>query len=279
MNLSAELQQYSFPNSNSITVCNWVDRNPQKNEMNKLELFEDIVSNEPNCHQLFIEKALSVIDQNMAVESFSLSQFSKQMNLSKSATRRNIKLYFALTPCELIRSIRIDKSKQLLSNNSLNVSEVAFKVGYCDPKYFSRNFKNKIGLSPTEYRESICKGGSMRINQWKNDYLFKKVISKIEEKIDDSTYTHDQLASDLNVSKSTLYRRLKLYSGLSPHALILKTRVNHSINLLKPNIYISDVAFACGFNDPKHFSRCFRAEFGVSPSKFQVLSQVLSQVV
>lgn len=276
MNLSAEFQQSSFPNSNSHTACNWFDRNLPKIEMNKLELFEDIVSDEPDYHQLFVDKTLSVIDKNIAVESFDLSQFSDEMNMSKSDLHRKMKFHFALSPYELIRSVRIKMSMQLLLNNSLNIAEVAFKVGFNDPKYFSKSFKAKIGLSPTKYRESINNGNSMRINQSKNDYFFKRAISIIEEKIDDSTYTHDQFARDLNVSKSTLYRKLKMHTGLSPYALIYKMRVKHSVELINSKRHnISEIAFAVGFNDPKHYSRCFRAEFGLSPSKYQLSTQVV----
>jgi len=53
-----------------------------------------------------------------------------------------------------IRNIRLKHSVQMLTNNMGNISEIAFAVGFNDPKYFSRCFKIEFGMTPKEYQES-----------------------------------------------------------------------------------------------------------------------------
>ena len=57
---------------------------------------------------------------------------------------------------EQLTDIRIEKAKQMLKGTCLRNYEVAEKVGYKDPRYFSQIFKKKVGLSPSEYRESAA---------------------------------------------------------------------------------------------------------------------------
>jgi len=55
------------------------------------------------------------------------------------------------TPIEFIRVMRLKRAVQYLEKSQLSVSEIAFKVGFNEPKYFSKYFKEEYGISPTEY--------------------------------------------------------------------------------------------------------------------------------
>jgi AraC-like DNA-binding protein len=54
---------------------------------------------------------------------------------------------------QFVRALRIHKAKQLLERGDLNVSEVAFEVGFDDPKYFGRVFAEETGMPPTQWRK------------------------------------------------------------------------------------------------------------------------------
>jgi AraC-like DNA-binding protein len=56
---------------------------------------------------------------------------------------------------DLIRSTRLKKAEMLLKQKKLTVSEIAFTVGFNDPKYFSKSFRTQFGKTPTEYMDSI----------------------------------------------------------------------------------------------------------------------------
>lgn len=58
-----------------------------------------------------------------------------------------------LSAMQYVRALRLRKAKQLLERGDLNVSEVAFEVGFDDPKYFGRVFAEETGVPPTEPRK------------------------------------------------------------------------------------------------------------------------------
>jgi len=103
------------------------------------------------------------------------------------------------------------------------------------------------------------------------DELFlKQAVIKVEENLSDDTFDFDQFAIDMATSKSTLHRKLKSLTGLSPGEFIRSIRLKHAVQMLTNNMgNISEIAFAVGFNDPKYFSRCFKIEFGLTPREYQ----------
>lgn len=134
---------------------------------------------------------------------------------------------------------------------------MAFEVGYNDAKYFTKCFRKELGITPTEYREirsrditSICI----------LEERFIASLSKIvDEDLADNFNNIDVFASKMNVSKSTLHRRVKLITGLSPRQFIQNIRIRKAEQLLlKNDSMIFEVAYKVGFSDPKYFSRCFK---------------------
>lgn len=165
--------------------------------------------------------------------------------------------------------LNIDIVQQLLSNNSLNISEVAYSLGFKDPKYFSRRFKQIAGVSPKEYRELI-KARTLSSGHKDGDkHFLQKAIVTLETKMSDGNISFDDFACEMNVSKASLYRKIKSIAGLSPSKFIRSVRISQSAQLLVKHRNITDVAFAVGYNDSKYFSRCFKQEFGVSPKEYQ----------
>ena len=80
----------------------------------------------------------------------------------------------------------------------------------------------------------------------------------------------EQLATDLNVSKSTLHRKVKAMTGLTPLEFIRNVKLKYACAMLaRHDRPIAEVAYATGFSSPKYFTRCFKEEFGLSPSEYQ----------
>ncbi len=99
-----------------------------------------------------------------------------------------------------------------------------------------------------------------------DEVFLKSAVTKVEEKLADEGFDFDQFAIDMSTSKSTLHRKLKSLTGLSPGEFIRNIRMKHAVQMLSNNIgNISEIAYAVGFNDPKYFSRCFKSEFGMTP--------------
>jgi AraC-like DNA-binding protein len=102
------------------------------------------------------------------------------------------------------------------------------------------------------------------------EIFLKKAISIIENNLDIPELNAALLASNLNLSESQLYRKLKALSGKSTALFIRGIRLSASKKLLKTSTFnISEIAYQCGFNDPAWFSRAFKEEYEVSPTEYR----------
>ncbi len=95
------------------------------------------------------------------------------------------------------------------------------------------------------------------------------IMSILEEHIEDESYGVDQLATDMNLSRSTLFRKLKNLTGHAPNEFIRMIRLKRAAQMLTQNqLTISEISYLVGFSDPNYFGKCFRKMFGESPSNF-----------
>jgi len=99
--------------------------------------------------------------------------------------------------------------------------------------------------------------------------FMEKVQKSITSRLDDSSFTVDDLARATYLSRRQLERRLVDLAGLTPGQLIRKTRLHHAKQLLTTNALLSvtEAAQRIGFEDTKYFSRLFQKEFNISPSE------------
>jgi DNA-binding response OmpR family regulator len=99
--------------------------------------------------------------------------------------------------------------------------------------------------------------------------FLEKLNDVIYEHITDSELDVDRLSSIMNMSKPTLYRKIKGLSDLSPNELINLSRLKKGAELLSDGQYkINEVAYMIGYSLPTNFSRDFQKQFGISPSNF-----------
>ena len=96
---------------------------------------------------------MTVIEENYVVASFSFEDIAKALGLSKSTLTRRLKTMTDKTPLEILSEFRLNKAKNMLEKSEESVSEVAYKVGFNDPLYFSKKFKEAFGVSPSKFSE------------------------------------------------------------------------------------------------------------------------------
>ena len=84
-----------------------------------------------------------------------MSFLAEKFNLSQSHFRKLFKGFTGLSPVEYRNGLRIERAKELLSRNTVSVSEVALAVGIEDQFYFSRIFKEAEGVSPLRYKKRL----------------------------------------------------------------------------------------------------------------------------
>jgi len=103
----------------------------------------------------FINRARKVVLSNYTNCNFNIEQFVKEMHVSRTLLHVNLRNYTGKSTSEFVRDIRLEEAARLLKEGYYNVSEVAFKVGFSDPKYLSKKFKLKYGLTPNQFRRGI----------------------------------------------------------------------------------------------------------------------------
>ena len=104
--------------------------------------------------ELLIQKAVEYIREHIANPDLSVDELSKTLNMSRANLHRRVKTTTGLSPIDLIKTIRMKQAAYLLSTGNMNVSEVAYKVGYNTPAYFSSSFSAYHNISPTAYLKS-----------------------------------------------------------------------------------------------------------------------------
>lgn len=104
----------------------------------------------------------------------------------------------------------------------------------------------------------------------KKDVQFiEKIHQVIEENLDNSDFNIDTIASNIGLSRSAFFKKLKSLTGFAPVDLVKEIRLNKSIELIKnSDMSISEIAFAVGFKDSGYFSKCFRKKYDQTPREY-----------
>lgn len=100
----------------------------------------------------FITKVLDYINENIADENLNVEQLAGDLYLSRSQLYRKIKSLTGQTANEFLRTIRLERAKDLIESGDVSISEVCYKVGFSSPSYFTRCFKSHFGILPTELK-------------------------------------------------------------------------------------------------------------------------------
>lgn len=110
---------------------------------------EELASNAVD--EAFLVKAYAILEESHKDPDFSASQFAEKMFVSQSLLYKKLRAIAGLSITDFINSFKLKKAVALLANPQLAISDVAYQVGFNDPKYFSRIFRKFYGCSPSEY--------------------------------------------------------------------------------------------------------------------------------
>lgn len=132
------------------------------------------------------------------------------------------------------------------------------------------NFLANKRSKQREFRSDVTINVSTLETSSIDEKFLNGVISVIEENMSETEFDVNQLAELLSTSKSSLYRKIKAMTGLSPVEFIRNIRLKHACVMLKANSgSISEIAYALGFSNPQYFATCFKDEFKITPSEYQ----------
>ena len=113
---------------------------------------ESIKELPPSRENSFILKFRQFIDDNMMDSTLSVETIGAELGLSRVQLYRKVKALTGVSPVELIRTVRLQRGRELLQTTDKTVSEVAYEVGFSAPSYFTKCFKDEFGISPQEGR-------------------------------------------------------------------------------------------------------------------------------
>ena len=119
-------------------------------------------------------------------------------------------------------------------------------------------FRNKLLVEPSE------------ITVTSHDEKFlREAVDIVERHIEDVDFDVSRFVEETSMSRSVLYRKMKALTGQSVNEFINTIRLKRAAQLLSQNkLSISETAYMVGFNDPQYFSKCFRKQFGTTPTRY-----------
>ncbi|NJB83437.1 hybrid sensor histidine kinase/response regulator transcription factor [Wenyingzhuangia aestuarii] len=104
-----------------------------------------------SADEIFLEKAMEVVEKNMMNTEFSVEMLVKEMSVSRSNLYLKLKEITGLSSSEFIRSIRLKRAVQLLEKSDLSVKEIMYMTGFNSPSYFAKCFKKQFNMTPSDY--------------------------------------------------------------------------------------------------------------------------------
>ena len=106
--------------------------------------------------QLFLEKALNCVHEHLDDTEYDRDAFAADMGASSSTLYNKLRAITGMNVTTFIRDVRMKEARRLAEKDpSMRVSDLAYKVGFQDPKYFSTCFKKYFGVQPKEFMDSL----------------------------------------------------------------------------------------------------------------------------
>jgi DNA-binding response OmpR family regulator len=100
----------------------------------------------------FLIKIKELLEANLEDDQFGIPQICRALHMSRTQLHRKLTALTGKSTSIFIRSIRLLKVKELLQSPDMNISEVAYAVGYTDPAYFTKNFSEEFGVPPSQFQ-------------------------------------------------------------------------------------------------------------------------------
>ena len=105
----------------------------------------------------FMDKLVELMEANMDNGDLVVDDLVREVAVSRSVFFKKLKTLTGLAPIEFIKEMRINRAAQLIETGEFNMTQISYMVGINDPRYFSKCFKSKLGMTPTEYRDNLGK--------------------------------------------------------------------------------------------------------------------------
>jgi DNA-binding response OmpR family regulator len=106
---------------------------------------------------IFLSKFVDYIEEHINEVDFNIMQMAIEMAMSHSNLYKKVKALTGMTVIGFVKDFRLKRAAQLLAQNGLQITEIAYMIGYSERRHFSADFKKKFNLTPKEYVEQYKK--------------------------------------------------------------------------------------------------------------------------
>ena len=103
----------------------------------------------------------------------------------------------------------------------------------------------------------------------KDQEFILRLQELISNKLSDEKFSLDSVAEEMNMSRSSLYRKIKALSGIAPTEYLKVLRLNKAAELIRQGNRVNEVYQQVGFSSASYFAKCFKAQFNVLPKDFK----------
>ena len=103
--------------------------------------------------QVMMEKLMKFLEERIGDENLRIEEMADAVSMGRTVFYGKIKAIVGMSPSDFLRTLRMQRAEDLMVNSKLNFSQIAFSVGFSDPKYFTKCFKKETGMTPSEYRK------------------------------------------------------------------------------------------------------------------------------
>jgi signal transduction histidine kinase/DNA-binding response OmpR family regulator len=104
--------------------------------------------------ELFLKNVIDIVNKNLTNPNFNMNELIDQMGVSRSVLYRKLKAITGQSASEFIKNMKLKRAAQLIMKSNMNISEIAFELGYSDLKHFRKSFKEKFNVLPSEYKHT-----------------------------------------------------------------------------------------------------------------------------
>jgi signal transduction histidine kinase/ligand-binding sensor domain-containing protein/DNA-binding response OmpR family regulator len=104
-----------------------------------------------------LQEIVNYLEDNLTNSELSVVDLSKQIGMSRSSLYTKMLQLTGQTPLDYIRSFRLERAAQLMQKSNMTISEIAYHVGFTTPNYFTKSFKNRFNMLPSEYISKMRK--------------------------------------------------------------------------------------------------------------------------
>ncbi|ALJ06456.1 hypothetical protein APS56_15525 [Pseudalgibacter alginicilyticus] len=141
----------------SLDFLHWKLKNTFKTRQNLKEKYSKLITTAPVDIQVdsndekLIKKLIKIIEDNMNNNILTVEFLASEIGMSRANLYRKVQLILNDTPINFIKTIKLKRAAQLLKQNKMYISEIAYMTGFSNQKYFSKCFNKEYGMSPTKY--------------------------------------------------------------------------------------------------------------------------------